>query len=310
MSKIEITSSNIDKFVKRFHKVTDAKNNGRKLSESQEIFAQSLGCSNYNELKKSLNKEDNKPKELKTTPVTSDLLKGFEIDISEDSNVSDFIIKLREANKTSQLNPVEKFYKNLLTLLNYPQSKISFCSFSKNKFEYTLEFKSCYGDEFKYIFGQESDHIVLDSKLRRIGLSEIDVSLISTLLEDDSINNLNLKNRFDGIDFANSLFNYLREIRGIKYMFVLKFNKDDIVNKNYIYKNDLLYIQDSLFISDSDFNDFISRFSEYDDEYLKTTDYVYMFNIKNNGYSGRDKLINYLKSLSNNEFIIRKTEIK
>ena len=46
MSKIEITSSNIDKFVKRFHKVSDAKNNGKKLSESQETFAQSLGCSN------------------------------------------------------------------------------------------------------------------------------------------------------------------------------------------------------------------------------------------------------------------------
>lgn len=60
MSKIEITSSNLDKFVKRFHKISDAKNNGKKLSESQEIFAQSLGCSNYNELKKRLKKKVSK----------------------------------------------------------------------------------------------------------------------------------------------------------------------------------------------------------------------------------------------------------
>lgn len=313
MSKIEITSSNIDKFVKRFHKVTDAKNNGKKLSESQEIFAQSLGCSNYNELKKLLNKADVKPKELKTTPVTSDLLKGFEIAISEDSNVSDFIIKLREVNKTSQLNLVEKFYKKLLTILHHPESKISSCFFEKDKFDYKLEFNTCYGDKYVYTFGADylskRQYSSLKIHLKNIGFSKIDIELLSIILDEHKDNEVDLTNRYEAIDFANTLYKYLSEIRGKKRIYVMKLNENDTINYEYVYQHDLLYIKRSSYVPLTHWNDFIKLVIDHEDKnYVRIKDPCYLINIRHDWHP-ENRRIDYFECKSKIDCVVKKTEI-
>lgn len=305
MSKIEITSSNLDKFVKRFHKVSDAKNNGKKLSESQETFAQSLGCNNYNELKKLLESETVKEDVKKPSTIVNSEYKGFLIADINMLTFDEFLKKVREFSKSSEMNKVEIFYARLITLIHHRYSKLSSCIFEKDGFEYSLTFRTCYGDKFCYVFGKKSDYSVLSSALRLAGLSDIDVTILEQLLANSSDNQYFLENRFQAIDFANELYNYLCKIRGEKKLYVLKFNEKDIVNKEYVYKHDLLYTKNTNCIKIPDLKELANGLLDH-----KDNDYLYIKSryILNTWSTGSTPL-NYLTSLSNDDIIVEKADI-
>jgi hypothetical protein len=304
MSKIEITSNNIDKFVKRFHKVSDAKNNGKKLSESQETFAQSLGCSNYNELKKLLENETIKP-DIKKDSTTSNIeYKGLLIENFDNMTLNEILSKFSELSKISNMNKVEFFYAKILTLVHHRYSKISSCIFEKDGFEYSITFRTCYGDKFCFIFGRELKSS-LSTALKSTGFSDVDVLLISAVLSDSTDNQFDLKDRFQSIDFANNLYNYLCEIRGEKKLYVLKFNEKDIVNKDYVYKHDLLYKKETNYIKKPEFKEFTSALLDHKDNeyfYLKSK---YLLQ----SWSYGSTPFNYLESLSNDDIILEKADI-
>jgi len=304
MSKIEITSSNLDKFVKRFHKVSDAKNNGKKLSESQETFAQSLGCSNYNELKKLLESEKVKEDVKKHSSIVNSDYKGFFIENLNIITFNEFLKKVRELSKNSEMNKVEIFYAKLITLIHHQYSKISSCVFEKDGFEYSLTFRTCYGDKFCFIFGNNI-RATLSTALKSAGFSDVDANLLSEVLSDTSDNQFDLKDRFQSIDFANDLYNYLCKIRGEKKLYVLKFNEDDIINKDYVYKHDLLYKKNINYIKTPEIKEINDALLDH-----KDNDYVYIksWYILNTWSSGSEPL-NYLESLSNNDIIIEKADI-
>lgn len=309
MSKIEITSSNIDKFVKRFHKVTNAKENGKKLSESQESFAQSLGCNNYNELKRILENETVKDaiKEdiKKPSTIGNSEYKGFFIENIDIITFNEFLAKVRELSKNTEMNNIEIFYAKLITLIHHKYSKLSSCVFEKDGFEYSLTFTTCYGDKFCYIFGRKGNYLVLSTALRAAGLSDVDVMLLEQLLENSYDNQFDPKNRFQSIDFANDLYNYLCKIRGEKKLYVMKFNEKDTINKDYVYKHDLLYKKDTNYIKIPDIKELDDGLSAH-----KDNDYFYIKNRYTlNTWSSGSKPLNYLTSLSNDDIIVEKADI-
>lgn len=304
MSKIEITSSNLDKFVKRFHKVSDAKNNGKKLSESQETFAQSLGCSNYNELKKLLENETIKPNIKKDSTTYNIEYKGLFIENFDNMTLNEILSKFRELSTTSDMNKVEFFYAKILTLIHHPYSKISSCIFEKDGFEYSITFRTCYGDRFCFIFGREIESS-LSTALKLTGFSDVDVLLLSAILSNTSDNQFDSKDRFQSIDFANNLYNYFCEIRGEKKLYVLKFNEKDIVNKDYVYKHDLLYKRKTNYIKKPEFEELSSALSDH-----KDNEYFYFKNkYLLNSWSSGSTTLNYLESLSNDDIIVEKADV-
>jgi hypothetical protein len=311
MSKIEITSSNIDKFVKRFHKIRESKDSSKKLSESQEIFAQSLGCNNYNELKKALEKEMS-PTVIKSTMCNQiDLYKGIVIDNIDNLLTHEFIITLRNIlkTKTDTMSQAELFYNQLLTLINHPKSKISSCIFKKDEFNYSFEFKSCYDDVFSYKFG---DHPINEKNtthhLAKInGFSPLDADLLKIAFSNNElVTNINLENRFEAIDFANDLYNYLKELRGVKNLYVLKFNEQDTVNKSYVYKHDLLYKKETKYIKKPEQNEISNLIADHEDnKYFYITNWYLL-----NSWSHGSEHFHYLKSLSNIDIIVEKADIE
>lgn len=305
MSKIEITSSNLDKFVKRFHKVSDAKNNGKKLSESQETFAQSLGCNNYNELKKLLESETVKEDVKKPSTIVNSEYKSFLIADINMLTFDEFLKKVREFSKSSEMNKVEIFYARLITLIHHRYSKLSSCIFEKDGFEYSLTFRTCYGDKFCYVFGKKSDYSVLSSALRLAGLSDIDVTILEQLLANSSDNQYFLEKRFQAIDFANDLYNYLCKIRGEKKLYVLKFNENDIINKNYVYKHDLLYTKETKYIKTPELKELSGVLLDHKDSeyfYIKSRSILKSWNYGSEPFY-------YLESLSNDDIIVKKEDI-
>lgn len=296
MSKIEITSSNLDKFVKRFHKVSDAKENGKKLSESQEIFAQSLGCQNYNELKKILEKES--VKELIKLPLNhpNDLYKGFVIENAENLSVRDFSKALKEKLDKNILgeNLIEIFYNELLTNIYHPKSKIAYCAFEKDEFEYTIKFKSYYGDVYTYTFGKEN----IVTSTEKIGFSTLDVTLIC---ESFTIANL-MTTRFNSIDFANDFYKFLVEKRGAKKLFVLKFNEHDPINKSFIFTNDSLYESSYAYVGDDTFKEIIDKI---DIHKLKGFHKLDISHYKLRSGTGNNELIFYRNVLKSSDLIIK-----
>jgi hypothetical protein len=305
MSKIEITSSNLDKFVKRFHKVSDAKNNGKKLSESQETFAQSLGCSNYNELKKLLESETVKEDVKKSSSIGNSEYKGFFIKDIDVITFNEFLKKVRELSTNSEMKKVEIFYAKLITLIHHRYSKLSSCIFEKDGFEYSLTFRTCYGDKFCYIFGKKSDYLVLSTALKSAGLSDIDVMILEQLLNNSSTNEFFLESRFQAIDFANDLYNYLCEIRGEKKLYVLKFNENDTINKSYVYKHDLLYTKETKYIKTPELKELSGVLLDHkDSEYF----YIKSRSILNSWNYGSEPFY-YLESLSNDDIIVKKEDI-
>ena len=313
MSKIEITSSNIDKFIKRFHKVTDAKNNGKKLSESQETFAQSLGCNNYNELKKVLENEISSTVIKSTTCLQDnqiDLYKGIFIDNAENLLNYDFIITLRNTlkSKTDTMSQSELFYNQLLTLINHPKSKISSCIFKKNGFNYSFIFKSCYDDTFSYTFGDApiNEKNTTHHLAKLNGFSPLDADLLKVAFSNNElVTNINLDNRFEAIDFANDLYNYLKELRGVKKLYVFKFNKNDSVNNSYIFENDSLYKVCEAFISDTSYQSLSEITTDCNkSNFLKVTN-IGFFNQMIDSIGGN--LIIYYKNLDeSNDYIMKK----
>lgn len=309
MSKIEITSSNLDKFVKRFHKVSDAKNNGKKLSESQETFAQSLGCQNYNELKKILESETIKEDVKKSLTTYNVEYKGFLIPDTFNIQLKEFILKVREQSKISKMNKVEKFYTKILTLIHHPTSKISSCLFEKDGFEYSLTFITCYGDKFCYIFGRNiEEYLTLSTALKSTGLSDNDVILLHEVLADSysTENQVDLKNRFEAIDFANDIYTYLCKIRGVKKIYVLKFNEQDTVNKSYVYKHDILYKKETHYVKKPEIKELADNLLTHQDNeyfYIKSR---YILNT----WSYGSQPIEYLESLSNDDIIVEKENIE
>lgn len=314
MSKIEITSSNVDKFVKRFHKVSDAKNNGKKLSESQEIFAQSLGCQNYNELKTILENENISVNEKKDLKLVNELYKGWVIENNDTLDTNIFLIELNNVvtSKSKEMSKVELFYNQLLTLLNHPKSKISLCLFEKDGFEYSLKLTTCYGDEISYVFGKfrtSLDNVLLDR-----GFSLLDTSLLSSILSNSNSNStkINLSVRFEAIDFANDLYQYLLEKMGKQKIYVLKFNKDDNINNKYIFKNNTLYEHELIFLSYSDYEKIIKSTQSINIEdkekfefYVFNNNHIFEYRTNN----GECKL-DYYRNIGNNQnIIIRKTDI-
>jgi len=311
MSKIEITSSNIDKFVKRFHKVTDAKNNGKKLSESQETFAKSLGCHNYNELKTILENEHIAVNEQKDVKSINELYKGWVIDNADNLDANNFLIELNNVvtSKSKEMSKVELFYNQLLTLLNHPKSKISSCLFEKDGFEYSLKLTTCYGDEFSYGFGK--DRKSLDNILLDRGFSLLDTSLLSSILSNSNLTKLNLSIRFEAIDFANDLYQYLSKKMGEQKIYVLKFNKDDNINNKYIFKNNTLYKHELIFLSFSDYERIIKSTQSIVEDKEKFEFYVFnnynVFEYRTN--NGQNKL-DYYRNIGNNKnIIVRKKDI-
>ena len=296
MSKIEITSSNLDKFVKRFHKVSDAKENGKKLAESQEIFAQSLGCQNYNELKKILEKES--VKELIKLPLnhSNNLYKGFVIENAENLSIQDFLKALKEQleKNISSENLIEIFHNQLLTNIHHPKSKISYCAFEKNEFIYTIKFKSYYGDVYIYTFGQEN----IVTSTENIGFSSTDVTLIC---EGMSVAGL-MRNRFQSIDFANDIYKFLAEKRGNKKLFVLKFNENDPINKNFIFTNDSLYEHSYAHLGDDTFKEIIDKI---DINKLKGFHKLDISHYKLRSGTGYNELIFYRNVLESSDLIIK-----
>ena len=296
MSKIEITSSNLDKFVKRFHKISDAKNNGKKLSESQEIFAQSLGCSNYNELKKTLEKES--IKEIIKQPVNNSdgLYKGLVIENVERLLIYDFlrILRIKLKKDISEENKVETFYNELLTSIYHPKSKISYCAFEKDEFTYTIKFKSYYGDVYTYTFGKEN----IVTSTEEIGFSSLDVTLICQGL---SVTH-SMKNRFDSIDFANDIYKFLVEKRGNKKLFVLKFNEHDHINKNFVFTNDSLYELCYANLNDNDLEAIIDKIDIHKlKDFHKLDVHYHMFYNK----TGNNPLIYYRNVMSSSDLVIK-----
>lgn len=304
MSKIEITSSNIDKFVKRFHKVSDAKNNGKKLSESQETFAQSLGCSNYNELKNLLEKDIIKPDIKKDSRISNIEYNGLLIENFDNMKLDEIFSKFREISKTSNISKVEIFYAKILTLIHNQNSKISSCIFEKDGFEYSITFRTCYGDKFCFIFGA-SIKSLLSTALKLTGFSDIDVLLISAVLSDPTDNQFDSKDRFQSIDFANNLYKYLCGIRGEKKLYVFKFNEKDIVNKDYVYKHDLLYKRETNYIKKPEFKDFSNALLDHkDNEYFYLKNKYFL-----RSWGDGSTPLNYLESLSNDDIILEKEYI-
>ena len=296
MSKIEITSSNLDKFVKRFHKVSDAKENGKKLSESQEIFAQSLGCQNYNELKKILEKES--VKELIKLPLNhpNDLYKGFVIENAENMSVRDISKALKEKldKNISGENLIELFYNELLTNIYHPKSKIAYCAFEKDKFEYTIKFKSYYGDVYTYTFGKEN----IVTSTEKIGFSTLDVTLIC---ESFTIANL-MTTRFNSIDFANDFYKFLVEKRGDKKLFVLKFNEHDPINKNFVFTNDSLYELCFAYLNNDAFETIINKI---DTNKLKGFHILNVPYYMLNDNRGDNQLIYYRNVMASSDLVIK-----
>lgn len=312
MSKIEITSSNLDKFVKRFHKVTDAKNNSKKLSESQETFAKSLGCQNYNELKTILENESiavNAKKDLKSS---NELYKGWVVENADTTDANNFLIELNKIieSKSKEMSKVELFYNQLLTLLNHPKSKISSCLFEKYNFEYSLKLTTCYGDDFSYVFGKSRTS--LDNVLLDRGFSLLDTSLLSSILSNSILTKLNLSVRFEAIDFANELYQYLSEKMGAQIIYVLKFNKDDSVNNKYILKNNTLYEHELIFLNYSDYERIIKSTQSINiEDKEKFEFYVFKSNhiFEHRTSNGPHKL-DYYRNIGNNQnIIVRKTDI-
>jgi hypothetical protein len=307
MSKIEITSSNIDKFVKRFHKISEAKDSGKKLSESQETFAQSLGCNNYNELKTLLEKENKQEDKKNILCSYNTLCKGFIIDNAESLEIPDFIIQLRLLSNVSNMSRVELFYNQLLTLINHKNSKISSCLFKKDGFKYSIELKTYYGDEYKYLFGEAVGN--LDNILTNRGFSILDVKLIASILSNDSINEIKLENRFEAIDFAHELYNYLLISRGKKIVYVLKFNEEDNINKNYVFKHDLLYTKEVSYIRESHYEELLTLIINHDDsEYYKVKNTVYLTNVSFSNEIGNIPIY-YLKSISDFSVVVKKDDL-
>ncbi len=247
MSKIVVTSENIDKFVKRFHK-NAGKELNKSLSESRELFAKSLGVKNYNELQIIL-KENVK----KETDRTQNLMLNYQLKNKYDQNLInnkgyclkilneefDEIVKIEETYKNN-LSIEELFYNRLMCVLNFNESKISFAVIEEiEKFEYRLLFKTIYGDFYEHHFGSSEKNILLDEIYIGInsGLSIFDslcLNFTFSILSD-------FKSKFFFKELGHNLFNMLKKTGENRSGYILKFDKDAETNKDIKFINDEIF---------------------------------------------------------------------
>lgn len=218
MSKITVTNENVDKFVKRFHKIA-GKELGKTLSESQELFAKSLGTKNYHELKQILESVDLKNNissiSNKTGRIGEELIKQ----IIEDEAKEDF-----DANEP--IHVAKRFLNRLRTILHAPNSRISLAFYSSN----TILLYSIYGDCYAYTFGEDhnlpnfndfdsySDKIQMMSQSK--GLSNIDGRYLNFVFSIFTIPNI------------TQMF-YSKEIgESLRILLGIKDNKEECILKS------------------------------------------------------------------------------
>jgi hypothetical protein len=146
MSKITVTNENIDKFVKRFHKIA-GKDLGKSLSESQELFAKSLGTKNYHELKVLLNSQNFENDKKTITPLQSE---KYDHELIKEILEKE---KKEEFNANNEHDVAKRFLNRLINILHAPNSKIALAFYySESK---TIFFYSIYGDCYTYTFGED-----------------------------------------------------------------------------------------------------------------------------------------------------------
>lgn len=254
MSKITVTTENVDKFVKRFHKIA-GKELGKTLSESQELFAKSLGTKNYHDLKNILDSETtnkiNVSNNMKNHTETGQyLIKKI---IEEESK--------EEFNENDIKHLVKRFYNRLTSILRANDSNIKLAYYKSS----SLIFYSTYGDYFEYKFG--IDHNIknniddvyytysyyLKQKAKVDGLSIIDAQYLAFVFEMFSEN---IENKFFSKDLDQHLFNYIKDIFGEdKHEYILKYGE---INNLKILNNEI-YTEESIRINKDKFDKLMTQ---------------------------------------------------
>ena len=218
------------------------------------------------------------------------------IENAENLSIRDFSKDLKEKldKNISGENLVELFYNELLTNIYHPKSKIAYCAFEKDEFEYTIKFKSYYGDVYIYTFGKAN----IVTSTEKIGFSTLDVTLIC---ESFTIANL-MTTRFNSIDFANDFYKFLVEKRGAKKLFVLKFNEHDPINKNFIFTNDSLYELCFSYLNNDAFETIINKIEIHKLKDFHTLNVPYYML---NDNRGDNQLIYYRNVMASSDLVIK-----
>jgi hypothetical protein len=209
MSNIEITADNIKKFAKRLQKNTKEKGFELSLSESQELLARTLGSNNYNALIKTI--------QSSSLPLSSKT----------------------EENKKEE-HQFKYFLNELKTILNHPESGIAICYLeNSDNYDYSLVLGSVFGDYFYFKFGMDMNKQYeqdLYTNIVNVGFKTEDATMIFKLL--NNIDGNILTNRFNAIQFATKLFEYIGED---KQKYIVKLDLKHLKKHEFVVLDNKLY---------------------------------------------------------------------
>lgn len=247
MSNIELNATNIKKFSKRLHKHATEKGLNISLSESQELFAKSLGHNNYHNLCNNIVEKEKASPQIKE--------KNTEENISESYNYTELygkfdainqeIVKklIKEDREITIEEEVETFYKKLILVLNVKESGIVNCYLEKGgieKHEYKIVFTTIYNDISTLDLSSFINEKYLDlhsfvtekyESLVKGGMKEKDAKFIMSCFNVSGYDlvsgkeiycSVKLNQRFYMIEFNENLFKFLNNKRKINRKYVFK----------------------------------------------------------------------------------------
>lgn len=270
MSNIELNATNIKKFSKRLHKHATEKGFNISLSESQELFAKSLGHTNYHNLCNSIVEKEKIFTKTKEAPLVENITESYNYpDLHNKMNeINQKIVEklIKENRDITVEEQVEVFYEKFILVLNAKESGIVNCYLDKSKdkaYDYKIIFTTIYNDQ-TFInlssFQHEGYKFLIDS-----GIKEKDAIYIMRSFQihgRDSTSNIErhhhiqLNQRFEMIEFNEKLWEFL--------------NKKTKVNEKYVFKCiEHESIEDLICLNGKYYNSLVKKITVNDSHLIK-----------------------------------------
>lgn len=254
MSNIELNATNIKKFSKRLHKHATEKGLNISLSESQELFAKSLGHTNYHNLCNNIVEKEKVFTKNKEMPSKENITESYdytELYKKIDAINQEIIKKLIKEDREITLDEeVETFYKKFILVLNVKESGIVNCYLEKSedkKYEYKIVFTTIYNDTS--ILDLSFFTVNRYESLLKGGMKEKDVKFImrcfhisgyDEVSRKEIYHDIKIDQRFNMIEFNENLFNFLNNKTKINKKYVFKCIEHENVD-NLIFLNAKYY---------------------------------------------------------------------
>lgn len=246
MSNIELNATNIKKFSKRLHKHATEKGLNISLSESQELFAKSLGHTNYHNLCNSIVEKEKIFTKTKEAPIVENITESYNYpDLHNKMNVINqkIVEKLIKENRDITVEEqVEVFYEKFILVLNAKESGIVNCYLEKNKnreHHYNITFTTVYNDQpFINLFSSSRD--IYYKGLIDYGMKEEDARSIMNCFNISGFDHvageernysIKLDQRFNMIEFNNSLWGFLNHKTKVNEKYVFKYIEDRNIDR-------------------------------------------------------------------------------